>query len=238
MNEENYHENIVVASFDILGFKKRIMADSKGAAKILANFIKNAHYGKSVYHEEVNLHDPESEKLKLSDLYVKMEQYSDSMFIYGDPQKSIEEQFKWMTLMAAKTIALGFVCSTPYAVRCGIAVGDLHEISLNEYGKKISVFTGTSVLKAYDTEQEQKWAGGSIHEDLVAYDTEGLFTKTFNEIPWKNEKRSRIAVDWCKILLTQNEDKAHWKSIINQVFNENEEEVQEKKNNTIDFFEN
>ncbi|MER0216796.1 MAG: hypothetical protein DU481_11565 [Nitrosomonas sp.] len=238
MDEIKYYEKIVVASFDILGFKKRIMVDSKDAATILANLIKNAYFGNSFYSKEVNLNDPESEKYKISDFYGKMERYSDSMFLYGDPQKSIEDQFTLMTAMAAKTIALGFNCKSPYAVRCGIAVGDLHEISLNEYGKTISVFTGTSVLKAYEIEQEQNWAGGAIHEDLVTYATGGLVIKTFNEIPWKYEKRTKIAVDWRKVLLAHNADKAHWKSIINQVFNENEEEVQKKKNHTINFFEN
>jgi hypothetical protein len=142
-----------------------------------------------------------------------------------------------MTAMAAKTIAVGFACNIPYAVRCGIAVGDLHEISLNEYGNKISAFTGTSVLKAYEIEQEQNWAGGAIHEDLVGYAT-GESIKTFNKIPWKSKQRTKIAVDWCKFLLAQNDDKAHWKSIFHQVFNENENKVQEKKNHTINFFEN
>lgn len=139
--------------------------------------------------------------------------------------------------MAAKTIALGFAYKFPYAVRCGIAIGDLHEIPLNKYGKDISVFTGTSVVKAYEIEQDQDWAGGAIHEDIAAYAT-GEYIKIFNEIPWKHDTRTNKAVNWCKVLLDNNVDKAHLKSKINQVFNENEEEVQKKKNNTINFIEN
>lgn len=82
MNEENYYEKIVVASFDILGFKKRIMADSKNAAIILENFCGNAIGGDGAYDLEGDL--------KILNFYGKIEQYSDSIFLYGDHKKVLK----------------------------------------------------------------------------------------------------------------------------------------------------
>jgi hypothetical protein len=235
MEKEEYFENVVVASFDILGFKEKIRKDSRIASKVLGNFVRNAQYGRTAYSAEVDFSKPGFESKKMFDLYSSIERFSDSLFVYGNPNEAIEDQLDKICGMAAKTVAIGLMCDRPYLVRCGIGTGDLVSKTISTFNEETTFFTGNSILNAYQIECEQNWAGGALHEDLVKF-ARGSNICKYKSIPWKFSKRSSIAIDWAGMILKDNSSTAHWVETIIKAYDSQDPSVLIKMENTIEYF--
>lgn len=222
---ETIYPAVVVASFDILGFGAllRTTDGTKKAIKVLKNFYQNA---------SVTIGLSET-KPTVQELGWRIERYSDSIFMYGNPNESLSTQLQNISLLAAKTIAVGFKASLPYPVRCGIGVGDLAEISITTFKGNITYFTGSSILKAYELEKCQKWAGGSVHRELNDHIDKYAYVKKCR-VPFKQESHGDYAVDWVTPLLDSEPKLENPLSSIKAAFEGTHitSDVTEKKQNT------
>lgn len=234
-------KNVVVASFDILGFKELIRSENGTdlAGHILGHFIQNAYSGGIGYKDTNGKEDGIDFKADKLELYWKIDRFSDSLFIYGNPEESINNQLQNISIMSAKTIAVGYVTGRPYPIRCGIGFGDLVEVTIKTLAGEFTYYTGTAILSAYETECEQKWSGGAVAEVLNGHLDHAAYVRQY-AVPTKGPKELTQSINWVDIALDALGSREEVISKINQAFGAQSKmasDVQEKYDNTIKYIE-
>ena len=238
----DYNKDIIAASIDILGLGNVLKYNgSKKAFNLLNKLFLNT-IDPYVYSAPLFL----GKKIRVFKDSVR---FGDSVYIFGEPKNSIQNQVEHLIFRAVSLLALG-IYKHNFFLRCGIAGGDLltgplalpkdvpqHLIELSE-----NIFIGTSISHANQLEKNQNWIGGAISKDidcshcmkyLVEYD-----------IPLKNKKgqTARYAINWIKF---EKEHETYFGSInktnnkidliAKSIGNTNNRNVKEKIENTKKF---
>lgn len=192
---DEYHDRIVVASMDILGMANRVESDEDAttAAADLDIFLKNAQ---APYHYR---YDKPSVDSPVGRLYSRALHFGDSIYLFGDPEKSLSEQATLLLGKSAVLIALGVKSwiekrDKYFLLRVGIAVGNIRWRSFRWFDDVIEFPIGTALTRAHRIQEAQEWIGGAIDRQLhSSYDHYRLEFA----VPLKTAGESEVdAVNW------------------------------------------
>lgn len=192
-DEDEYHEQIVVASIDILGMARRVESDDDAttAAGDLDIFLKNAavpyHYDKPSFDSPTGR------------LYSRALHFGDSIYLFAEPEKSISQQATSLLVKSAMLIVMGVKSwieerENYFLLRVGIAVGNVRWRRFRWFGELIEFPIGTALTRAHRIQEAQEWIGGAIDRQLQSSDDRYRLECA---VPLKTARRSEMdAVNW------------------------------------------
>ena len=174
---------------------------SVSASNTLQSFLLNASY--PVAHAGPSF---ESEGKQV---FLQGYNFGDSMYLFGDATKTLQEQADWLLGKCSTLIAWGlnlFVTTNMrdgFLVRVGIASGDLRMRWVVREPDKVQIETriGTAMMKAQCLQEPQQWIGGAI-EASIPRNEHSIYRVSY-PVPW-NEKKDKVefpvdAINWVRL---------------------------------------
>jgi hypothetical protein len=230
------NENVYIALCDILGFKDLIMNNSfEHSSKIIQNFIKIIDYSAKLrqrYTNEVNT-------------VVNYNLFSDTIALWSNDD--LLNSFVHLMRVTKTLFNLSMELGLP--LRGAISSGNLNNYTYQYESDKsniINAIFGTSLIKAYYLERDQKWSGCVIDPELEKQENElrmylqakwmGKFFVRYNVPIEKKRIINLLTINWVDL----DEDKFNI-DIIRKSFSAHnkpveKEEVKEKIENTIIYY--
>lgn len=252
-NDKGYHEEVVVATIDILGMKEILESNDKlnHATKIIGQI--NASMNMNRFYM-----NPKDGK-KYPNWYEQ--QFGDSIYLIGDPKLPVEKQTRGIVFGVAHLIAFGIfgyeIIGRNFLLRCGIARGNLRTAQWKINDSQGEIFIGNSMSRANNLEKNQDWIGGAAYGNIDCREIRDFYLVRYDNIPLKEKYKEELvpkdvpkyAIDWVRVAKERADDlKLETEinityicnkidEIAQSIGNMDKEEVHEKIDNTKKFVE-
>lgn len=237
---DEYNERVVVGAVDVIGIRNIVeMGNSNESVDILSvlyrNCIEGALYG-----------DPTFTKPPKERIFAISEGFGDSLYLFGNPKEEPKVQADKMIPFIGGLIAYGFMIFKIRKLRCrlrvGIAVGEVFHrgiIYKDPFtGEKLikNIRMGKALIDAHNIEECQSWIGGAVSEEVKKICDSGNEYLIDYKIPTSTTERYstlRWAINWVNFFRELTLER----KIIEDIFTGGtEDDIEEKKKNTLAFF--
>jgi hypothetical protein len=157
---------------------------------VLALFVRNASV-RGVYDDHDLGH--RHERMYDVDLY-----FGDSVYLFADASRRIEDQIQWLLVRVATLVGLGLWSAPRFLVRGAIATGDLRKRLVRTEGPAREIRIGTSMTAAHRLQEAQDWIGAAVDAE-APLNAEATKWTASSEVPLKpcfKVARIPVAVNW------------------------------------------
>jgi len=200
---DTFHEEIAVASIDLLGVSSLLKEDSNATIAMNAceGLVGQVVVGQHAYEHRVG------DSLHI-ELFDRGMYFGDSIYLFADPTDPLDQQVEKLLPLVATVIWVGLFSQIRqekkrFLARAGIAVGNLRirTIPATPTGNVFPM--GTAMSNAHQIESSQAWIGGALHSDLPSHHARPYrlpYEVSMSHI-WQEEHTNQNldAINWLKV---------------------------------------